>query len=200
MDAKFITQLNGRDFVQYGGLLDEAHKQGLKRITTQLIQVPAEANKHMAIAFAEVVLERDGKERHFTGIGDASPANVNRTIAHHLCRMAETRAKARALRDAINVGVCAVEELGPDGELPEGYGHSGASASAVPTPAPITPAQLEQSEREMKRVGWTTDLGRAYLRKHFKKEGRSQLTTDEARQLIDHLKTLPDAAAPAARA
>lgn len=198
MDSKFITQLNGRDFVQYGGLLDEAHKQGLKSIKTQLIQVPSEANKHTAIAFAEVVLERDGHERVFTGIGDASPANVNRNIASHLCRMAETRGKARALRDAINVGMCAIEELGPDGELPEGYELTSAQLRAAG--APITPSQLEETEREMKRVGWTTDLGRAYLRKHFKKESRSQLTTDEAQKLIDHLKTLPDSAASAARA
>jgi hypothetical protein len=48
----------------------------------------------------------------FTGIGDASPSNVTRMIAPHLIRMAETRSKARALRDAVNVGVTALEELG----------------------------------------------------------------------------------------
>jgi hypothetical protein len=48
----------------------------------------------------------------FAGIGDAAPSNVNRMIVPHLIRMAETRAKARALRDAVNIGVTAVEELG----------------------------------------------------------------------------------------
>jgi len=48
----------------------------------------------------------------FTGIGDANPANVNRKIAAHIIRMAETRGKARALRDAVNIGIVSLEELG----------------------------------------------------------------------------------------
>jgi predicted amidohydrolase YtcJ len=48
----------------------------------------------------------------FTGIEDANPDNVNRKIVPHLIRRAETRAKARAMRDAVNIGVVAMEELG----------------------------------------------------------------------------------------
>ena len=74
--------------------------------------MPASGNGEVAIVNA-VVRTDDGK---FGGIGDASPENVNRAIAPHLIRMAETRAKARALRDAINVGVTAFEELGGPSE------------------------------------------------------------------------------------
>lgn len=56
-----------------------------------------------------------GKGR-FGGLGDANPGNVNRRVAAHLIRMAETRAKARALRDAVNIGVVALEELGGEDE------------------------------------------------------------------------------------
>lgn len=107
MKKEYIITRQGKDFVLYEGLLDEAHQQGLKRITTTLIQIPHEDNGHMAVVTAEVETERG----IFGGIGDASPQNVNRMIVPHLLRMAETRAKARALRDAVNVGTTAVEEL-----------------------------------------------------------------------------------------
>lgn len=154
MESRFISQLSGRDFVQYGGLLDTAHKKGLKSIRTTLIQMPEEANGHTAICYAEVVLLQDGVEKVFTGIGDASPRNVSRNIAPHLVRMSETRSKARALRDAINVGMCSVEELGPDGELPEGYmappaSTPGPAASAVaPAPVSVTPVAKPKAATE----------------------------------------------------
>ncbi len=104
-----MIERQGKRHVLYAGLLDEAHARGLRSIETELLQVP---NGEVAIARA-VARTEDGK---FTGIGDASPENVGRMIAPHIIRMAETRAKARALRDAINVGVAALEELGGDDE------------------------------------------------------------------------------------
>ncbi len=112
-----MIERGGRRFVLYAGLLDEAHTRGLRSIETELLQVPNAENGEVAIAKA-VVRTEEGK---FSGIGDASPQNVGRAILPHIIRMAETRAKARALRDAINVGVTALEELGDESEetLPE---------------------------------------------------------------------------------
>jgi hypothetical protein len=107
---EYMIERQGKRFVLYAGLLEEAHSRGLRSIETDLLQVPEAGNGEVAIVRA-VVRTEDGK---FTGIGDASPENVNRNIAPHVIRMAETRAKARALRDAINVGVTAFEELGGD--------------------------------------------------------------------------------------
>jgi hypothetical protein len=104
---EFIVEREGKSFVLYAGLLDLAHERGLKAITTTLVQIPNDMNGMTAICHATVETEQGT----FTGLGDAYPGNVTRLMAPHLIRMAETRAKARALRDAVNVGVTALEEL-----------------------------------------------------------------------------------------
>lgn len=109
MRDEFLITRQGKQYVLFSGLLDEAHTRGLRSIDTELIQIPNDENGQVAIVKATITMEDD---RAFSGIGDASPRNVSRNIAPHLIRMAETRAKARALRDAVNVGATALEELG----------------------------------------------------------------------------------------
>ncbi|WP_119069649.1 hypothetical protein [Rubrobacter indicoceani] len=116
MREEFMIERQGKQFVLYAGLLEEAHLRGLRSIETDLLQAPSAENGGVAIVKA-VIRTEEGK---FSGIGDASPENVGRNIAPHVIRMAETRAKARALRDAINVGVTSFEELG--GEEQEAAG------------------------------------------------------------------------------
>lgn len=109
MNKQFIVERDGRNFVLYAGLLDEAHQQGLESIETELIQIPAPVNGELAIVRAKVVTAHGT----YHGIGDAAPDNVPQEFSTCLIRMAETRAKARALRDAVNIGMAALEEL-PD--------------------------------------------------------------------------------------
>ena len=92
MREEYMIERQGKRFVLYAGLLEEAHSRGLRSIETELLQVPTKENGEVAIVKA-VIRTEEGK---FGGIGDASPQNVNRAIAPHLIRMAETRAK-RAL-------------------------------------------------------------------------------------------------------
>ena len=151
MKKEFIVERDGRSFVLYAGLLDLGHERGLRSITTTLVQVPGELNGMTAIVHATV--ETEGGT--FTGLGDASPGNVTRMMAPHLIRMAETRAKARALRDAVNVGVTALEELGdddarPETRLPESQkepqkaGASAARPARPAAPAPSAPAEEDE--------------------------------------------------------
>ena len=104
MDKKYIQNISGKDFVQYAGLLDDFHKNGGKSIKTKMI-----GYENGLYIFKAVV---DGEKGTFHGYGDAGVDNVNKMIVPHVLRMAETRAKARALRDYCNVDMCSVEELG----------------------------------------------------------------------------------------
>ncbi len=105
---RFVRSLQGKDFILYGGVLQLARANGLKRITTKIVQIPTEENGMQAIVEAEV----ETSDGIFSEVGDANPSNVTRTIQPHILRMAATRAKARAMRDAVGIDMVALEELG----------------------------------------------------------------------------------------
>ncbi len=113
VDKRFITTLQGKDYVTYEGLLDTAHQMGLIAIKTELVEMPSNDNGNRCIMKALVKTE----EHEFEGYGDADPTNVNSFIRKHIIRMAETRAKARALRDLTNIGMTAIEELGGEDNI-----------------------------------------------------------------------------------
>jgi hypothetical protein len=140
---EFMITRQGKQYVLFAGLLDEAHGLGLRGIDTDLIQVPDESNGRVAIVKAMAEME-DG--RRFSGIGDASPENVGRNIAPHLIRMAETRAKARALRDAVNVGATALEELS-DGDDAPPASRTSEDSSSRGRPTPIRGERQNSSTR-----------------------------------------------------
>src|SRR5918997_1400495 len=118
MRDEFMITRQGKQYVLFAGLLDEAHNRGLRGIDTELVQVPTPENGNVAVVKATVEMEASEGNRTFSGIGDASPENVGRNIVPHIIRMAETRAKARALRDAVNVGATALEELSDGDDAP----------------------------------------------------------------------------------
>jgi len=102
--SKWVKQIHGRDFITYEGLLALAHEQGLERMTAWFTQL----DDKLAVAAAEVVF-KDG--RVFYEMADATPNNVNAQVKAHFPRVALTRAKARVLRDALNIGLVSIEEL-----------------------------------------------------------------------------------------
>src|SRR5262245_15900511 len=124
---------DARETIAYAELLKLAHKEGLKSIATSLVLQPSEENGRLAIVKAAVETERG----HFEGLGDADPGNVDDFLTPHLIRVAETRAKARALRDAVNVGVVSFEEL--DGVAPNRTSSPGPGATAPRPPRSSSP-------------------------------------------------------------
>ena len=108
LDARFMTNIKGKDFVLYAGVLDLATQKGLLKLEVELLQYPSKENGNEAICRAVA----EGKSGQvFSDIGDANSGNTTPMIAKHLIRMASTRAKGRALRDMCNIGIACLEEL-----------------------------------------------------------------------------------------
>jgi hypothetical protein len=125
LDERFITNIKGKEFVVYAGVLDLAHQKGLQKIEVDVVQYPTKENGSEAICKATIE-SKDGEI--FVEWGDANPRNTNEKIVHHILRTAATRGKARALRDFTNIGMTCLEELGDFDEVigPEsGFKRSG---------------------------------------------------------------------------
>lgn len=114
LDERFITTIEGKDFVYYAGLLDLAHQKNLLKMEVETLQFPSSENGQTAICRATAQTSFGGI---FSDIGDANPQNCNSKVAKHLLRMASTRAKSRALRDLTNIGMTCLEELGDLSEV-----------------------------------------------------------------------------------
>ncbi|MFC1591387.1 hypothetical protein ACFL43_02565 [Thermodesulfobacteriota bacterium] len=119
LDDRFISNIQGKDFVVYSGLLDLAHQRGLVKLEVKTLQLPSKDNGFEAICHA-VAESKYGEV--FSDVGDANPKNVNSKIAAHIIRMASTRAKARCLRDMTSIGITCLEELGDLDEIAGGNG------------------------------------------------------------------------------
>lgn len=134
VDPKFVRPGRGRDakpVILYAGLLDTAHDAGLQSITTELLHL--DLQNRTAVCRATVTMLEDGVARVYQGIGDASPENSGPIAKDAWIRMAETRAKSRALRDAINVGDSEIEGDVEDDGPP-------ARPAPRPAPAPVRPS------------------------------------------------------------
>ena len=84
--------------------------------TSHVVQAPSPANGRTAVVLSRVVIlwSRDvdvAQERVFTGAGDVYPGNATPEFARYATALAETRAEARALRKALQLGVAAAEEM-----------------------------------------------------------------------------------------
>ena len=200
--------VGSKDVVLYAGLLSQAHEEGLARVRTSILQIPTEENGRLAIIKAEV----ETAKGLFEAVGDACPENVDEFLAPHLIRVAETRAKARALRDAINEGVVSFEELDGvslDRDSSPGSGAPSAraprtSASSSP-PArprasgpsraprsgngsePMTEAQRRYLFRIMSGQGYQREAAEERLKEIFEVTALSEITKAAATQMIDQL-------------
>lgn len=195
--------VGSKDVVLYAGLLNQAHEEGLARVRTSILQIPTGENGHLAIIKAEV----ETTKGLFEAVGDACPENVDEFLAPHLIRVAETRAKARALRDAVNVGVVSYEELDGVSLNRDSSPGSGAPSSRAPrrtapsrTPArprgngrpsngsdPMTEAQRRYLFRILAGQGYQREAAEERLKDLFEVSVLTQVTKVAATKMIDEL-------------
>lgn len=144
---KFITTVQGgKEFILYSGLLHLAHNKGFSGSNTTMIQAPSNENGFSCIIMAQVTVNGNT----FSDVGDASPQNVGKKIIPHIIRMASTRALARALRQAVNIGMTCFEELGADAFSTPKSNKSGAKSMANNEPAPLNSGSAESPPWENK--------------------------------------------------
>ena len=115
---EYVINRHGTDYVLYAGLLAEAHRRGLRRLVTRLVQIPAPQNGFVAICHAEIATAGGT----FQATGDSRPAAPTSTgnmgnisseggTEGTPVGRAETRAKARALCDAPGVNMIPIDDL-----------------------------------------------------------------------------------------
>jgi len=172
--------VGSKDVVLYAGLLNQAHEEGLARVRTSILQIPTEENGHLAIIKAEV----ETTKGLFEAVGDACPGNVDEFLAPHLIRVAETRAKARALRDAVNVGVVSYEELdgvslNRDSSPGSGASSSRTSRRAAPNRAPARPRGNSRPSRSSNGNDPMTEAQRRYLFRILAGQGYQREAAEE---------------------
>jgi hypothetical protein len=103
---QYIALIQGKPFIKYAGLLALAHERGLIELAAEWTY--NDATLSLAHAVAVFPFGR------FAECGDASPDNVTKKVGAHFRRVALTRAKSRVLRDALNIDMVSLEELGEE--------------------------------------------------------------------------------------
>ena len=194
---EFIVVRDGKPFVLYAGLLDLAHRIGLVGIETSLVQSPVGPHYTAIVhARASKLVPADGtlpdRVETYDGLGDANEANTNRGISVHQIRLAETRAKARALRDLTNVGVTALEELGGDGQVPTPVSVSVSPARDTPPPPASSPTFAPSSSSSSSSSDGASDKQRWLVLKLLNEQGLTAPPSEyaskaQAKDLIDRL-------------
>tara|TARA_R110000824_G_scaffold309986_3_gene497336 strand:+ start:3229 stop:3759 length:531 start_codon:yes stop_codon:yes gene_type:complete len=135
----------GGEYLTGAGLVRLAHDHGIERITTDMIWADHERGAYIVRATAT------GSRGTYTGLGDASPANLKRNMHSCALRMAETRAVSRALRTYTGLGLTTTDEL-------PGVDTDGGSA------APVESADISWPDfwREIEACGVTEAEFRAW--------------------------------------
>ena len=108
LDERWITKIEGKEFVKYPGLLDLAHQHGISSIEVDIVQMPTAENGNFAVCRA-TVMSKIGET--YTDIGDANPNNCSSKVAKSSFTDGQHPIYCQSIRSYTNVGMTALEEL-----------------------------------------------------------------------------------------
>ena len=116
ISEEYIIMVKEKPFIRYAGLLDKAHNKGFKDLAFFGFEDGAIINLDIAnksCIYSITAVFTDGtKKATFIGTGHACPSIVSpNEYVDYYVTISETRAKARALRDALNIPITSIEEL-----------------------------------------------------------------------------------------
>lgn len=161
---KYITIFEGNDLISYEGLRKLAHDK-IQKIFVNMISIPDETRRY-AIARA-TVYSTDGKI--WQAIGDASHENCAPEVVPYLIRIAEIRAKGRAMREMLGLDIIMLEEVFP---------HRGMS---------ITQEQIQRIVQIMESRNISKEEGLSLLQRTLNKDSLRDLNAEEADIYIQNL-------------
>lgn len=174
---KYISTIEGKDYIAYSGLLRLAHDR-IRSIKVELLQPPLPSNGGVTIVHATI---EDTDGRIWEDIGDASDDTCESSVALHKIRLASTRAKGRALRDMLGIDMVMKEEVFPDKKPavnPAAISDGGER---------ITAEQGQRITQIMQANNISHQEARELLTRKFGKETLKDLTVAEADAYIEEL-------------
>lgn len=203
---KYVKNLQGKEYVLYNGLIILAKDKGLKSIQNDILQFPDSNNNFTAIVRSTVIgWDKDPAgnwvEVTYSAIGDANAQSIAaKPVQAHFIRMAETRAKGRALRDYIGIDAVMFEELQDPYEAQPQYingmnqqqnyqpvqqGTQIPQQNATPTQPPMNAAQVTQITDLKTKLNWTKEQTGNFAQSVCGTNDMSLFSADMAQLLIN---------------
>lgn len=174
---KYVEVVDGRDFISYEGLRELAHKY-IQESRVELVAAPDKDNPYAVVK----VTIHDSNGRTWDALGDASPETCVPELAPHYLRLAETRAKGRAMRDMLNLDMLMLEEV-----FPKQSNVVKTESFAVVQGAPLTQEQVHRIEQIMQTRNISKEDALKELQRVLNKSSLRDLTAAEADIYIEEL-------------
>lgn len=109
LNSDELIETESGKFVKLNGLVRLAHEKGLRSTDSTFNGTFVNKHDEQVVVMKFEVSFKDGTK--FSAHGDACSSNTDEGYNQYLIPIAESRAKARALRDALNIRICSVEEV-----------------------------------------------------------------------------------------